>query len=475
MTAHELPALLSRWLAPLGAGIPEMFVVGGALRDHLMGRLPRDVDVVCPAAEDAARRIAAVCSSGSTVVRLEKKPHAPCFRVVARNNPADFIDVVPLREGGINADLAARDFTVNAMAAVVLPGGRMGDIIDPLDGRADMTNGLIRACSPAAFVSDPVRVLRAARFSATLGFAVTPDTLLLMRESAGLPARCAFERITVELFELLALPDALPHIRLLDDIGTLEALFPEIAAMKGCGQNGFHHLDVWGHCLETLNHCERFLRRPDVLFTGTVKTFCRSVAMKNRIALIKLAALLHDAGKPGCRAFDTEKGRHVFYGHDREGEKIAEAAARRMKLSGADTAFFMRLVAGHMRPMELSRPRVKPATIIRWFESAGDDGLALLLLAAADVCAKSGRQSDPEKKERFLAWVENTADDYCNRIKRVLRQPDLLSGADLQELGMPPGPAMGRVLRAVREHQNDGRITDRAAAMALARQLAGSS
>ena len=473
MSAHDLPTRLNQWLAPLGATVPELFVVGGALRDHMAGRLPRDVDIICDEAPNVARCIAKARLSGAVVVKLEKKPHPPCFRVVDKNNPAEYIDVVPLRSGGIRADLLARDFTVNAMAGALLPGGRIGEIIDPLGGMADMQKGLLRACSETAFAADPVRILRAARFAATLDFTIFPETLDQMAAAVGLLTRSAFERITAELFELLACPDALPHIQMLDDIGALEVLFPEIAAMKGCAQNGFHHLDVWGHTLETLEHCERLLRRPDVLFTKNAAAFCRSMAGKNRLPVIKLATLLHDAGKPGCKIFDETKHRQVFYGHGREGETIAGNIAHRMKLSNSDTAFLQLLVRCHMRPMALSRPGVKPATITRWFETVADNGLALLLLAAADTCAKSGSWTDPMEKERFCQWADQTAADYCLRIRPVLGQTDLLSGADLQDMGMAPGPDMGRVLKTVRQHQNDGRVTDKAAALALARQLAG--
>jgi len=448
-------------------------VVGGALRDHLAGRLPRDVDIVCGEAANVARCIAKARLSGAAVVKLEKKPHPPCFRVVDRNNAADSIDVVPIHPDGISADLGARDFTVNAMAAPLLPGGRIGEIIDPLGGMTDMQNRLLRACSESAFTADPVRILRAARFAATLGFDIPPETLDQMSAGVSLLPRSAFERITAELFELLACPDALPHIRMLDDIDALEVLFPEIATMKGCAQNGFHHLNVWGHTLETLGNCERLLRRPDVLFTKNAAAFRRSMAGKNRLPVIKLAALLHDAGKPGCKVFDETKNRQVFYGHDREGETIAGNIARRMRLSNSDAAFLQLLVRCHMRPMELSRPGVKPTTITRWFEAVTDDGLALLLLAAADTCAKSGHRTDPMGKERFCQWADQTAADYCARIRPALGQKNLLSGADLQDMGMPPGPDMGRVLREVREHQNDGRVTGRAAALSLARQLAG--
>lgn len=473
MSAHDLPTRLCQWLGPLGAAVPELFVVGGALRDHLAGRPPRDVDIICDEAPNAARCIAKARLSGAVVVKLEKKPHPPCFRVVDKNNPAEYIDVVPLRSGGIRADLLARDFTVNAMAGALLPGGRIGEIIDPLGGMADMQKGLLRACSETAFAADPVRILRAARFAATLDFTILPETLDRMAAAVGLLTRSAFERITAELFELLACPESLPQIQLLDGIGALEVLFPEIAAMKGCTQNGFHHLDVWGHTLETLEHCERLLRRPDGLFTQNAAAFCRSMAGKNRLPVIKLAALLHDAGKPGCKTFDEKKDRHVFYGHDREGETIAGTVARRMKLSNSDTAFLQLLVRCHMRPMELSRPGVKPTTIIRWFETVADDGLALLLLAVADTCAKAGPRTDPMEKERFCQWADQTAADYGTRIRPALNRKDLLSGADLQGMGMAPGPDMGRVLKKVRQHQNDGRVTDKAAALALARHLAG--
>jgi len=469
LNPHDLHAILNRWLAPIGGDLPELYAVGGAVRDHLMGRPLRDVDLVCRDAAGFARLLADCQDIPATVVPFTRDREAPCFRVVNCRCPEDFVDVVNLRGSGIEEDLTLRDFTVNAMAVRIAVDGCPGELIDYLNGRQDLAGRLIRACGPEALSDDPARVLRAARLAAMLDFAIAPNTVELMRQSAGRLADVAPERICAELLKLLNCPRSLPHVRLLDETGALAVILPEITAEKGCEQNAYHHLDVWEHSIETLARCERIIDDPDMAFGRAGREVQAALDREENTPLLKLAALLHDAGKPWVRKFDPDKGRGTFHGHARRGAEIAAAAAARLRFSSARNNMLTLLVRHHMRPVILSQLDVKQAAVVRWFREVNDAALLIMVLAVADVAAKSGEKLTIEAKDRFFSWAREATINYLESMKEKFSRPNLITGHDLIALGMTPGPALGKMLAAIREKQDLGEITSRDQALAFAR------
>ncbi|MFP4444660.1 MAG: HD domain-containing protein [Desulfosudaceae bacterium] len=471
MTSDRMETILYRWLAPLGRDLPVIYAVGGAVRDHLLGRLPRDVDIVCADAAGLARRTAAAQDPPAALVDLSRQRYTPCFRVIHRDRRDDCIDILNMNGPAIEDDLRQRDFTINAMARRVGPGGQMGDLIDPLNGREDLRSGHIRTVSPRSLPDDPLRLLRGVRLAAELELAIPPDTRRAMTENAARLSQSAGERIQAELLAIFRNPASSPLIRLLDDVGALSVIFPEIPAMKNCSQNAYHHLDVWGHCLETLARLEELLNRPETLFGQNASAVMGFLNNGQRLALLKLAALLHDLAKPATRRFLPDKQRTTFYGHARAGRAMVALAADRLRLSQNEKAFLTTLVGQHMRPLALARPETRPSTIIKWFGTNGDVCLAIIMLAAADLAAKAGEKISPAYRDRFRRWAERTAADYRNSLKHTLAAASLVSGHDLLALGMPPGPALGKLLATLRKEQDQGRLTSRAEALVRAEEL----
>lgn len=462
---------LRRWLAPLGDALPEIWAVGGAVRDHLLGREPQDIDLLCADPEGLGRRLLA--AHDAALVPFLNKPGAPCLRVVSRAASDDFIDLVPMHGGSLASDLGRRDFTINAMALRVLPGGLPGELVDPLGGRRDLAAGIVRAAGEGALVADPLRVLRAARFAAELGFQVAPATVALMAAAAGRLPGVAPERVARELLLTLQAPRSAPAVRLLDRTGALEALFPEIGPMKGCGQNAYHHRDVWGHTLEALERLEGLLARLEENFGPAAGAVARYLDQGRRRPLLKLALLLHDVGKPASRAVGPIDGRVTFYGHDALGGAAAEEIGRRLRLSAAEREALALFVRHHMHVHGLAAPEVAPRTIARWFRRHGEAMTALVLLFMADTEATRGPALAASERERLLGWGRETVRSYYGELKARLERRPLITGGDLAALGMAPGPAMGRVLAAVREAQDEGAIATRDEALALARSLTG--
>ncbi|MDY6906330.1 MAG: HD domain-containing protein [Thermodesulfobacteriota bacterium] len=461
----QLETALHRWIKGAGNDLPNIFAVGGAVRDHLLGRRLNDVDIACRCAEKTAAKIAASRPFQTTTVTLEKKPHAPCFRVINKTAPNDFIDVVDMQGVSIRDDLCRRDFTINAMAAEIQPDGQIAGIVDPLAGLADLTKQRIRICRPDCFVADPLRMFRAFRLAAVLDFTISPETMALVKKHHRNITQTAFERITAEFFALLSLTGSFPFIQMMDQTGLLDALFPEIPPMRGCRQNAYHHLDVWEHALSTMANCETILSAPEHFFAGAAGKIMEIMERHNAIALLKLGALFHDAGKPPAKRFDAEKRRPTFHGHADIGANMAKTIAERMKLSVRDGQRFTTLVAHHMRPHELAKPGVKKTTAIKWFRRLGDSSIAVLVLAAADCLAKRGKKTAHAEKDQLLKWICSAATEYLDVLKPQFDRPTLLTGNDLLEMGMAPGPAMGRLLAKIRTLQDEGTIQDREAAL----------
>jgi poly(A) polymerase len=461
--------ILAKWLRPLGAALPKVYLVGGAVRDHLLGRAIGDIDLMCPQPEALARRLQA--AHGLTLVPFLNKPGAPCIRAVNRSDPADFLDLVPIHGGSVERDLGRRDFTINAMALRLLPGGAAGGLVDPLDGRGDLRRRVIRAAGPGALREDPLRVLRAVRFAAELGFAIEPQTLRLMREAAGRLATVAAERVVRELFIILERPASAGFIRILDAVGALEAVLPEIVPMKGCGQNAYHHRDVWGHTLEGLEHLEDILGALEENFAGAAGPVGDCLSAPLRKAVLKLAVLLHDCGKPAARGRKPGGGDFTFHRHDTLGASLAAAAGERLRLSADARETLALLVRHHMHLYALASPEAGPKALVRWFRRHGERMIPLILLYMADTRATRGPALAEAERERLLAWGREAVAAYYGEIRERLSRKPLVTGRDLAALGMAPGPAMGRVLRAVREAQDAGTVHTAEQALILARML----
>jgi poly(A) polymerase len=465
----RLVSILRRWLEPLGAGLPAVYLVGGAVRDHLLGRESKDIDLMCTDLQALAHALESVHDAAG--VSFLNKPDTPCLRVVNRSDTEDFLDLVPIHGPGVADDLSRRDFTINAMAIEVGAGGALGELIDPLGGRRDLRNRLIRAAGPDAMASDPLRVIRAARFSAELGFEIDAATRQLMADAADRVAAVAAERIVRELFLTLKQPGSAPLVRVLDEAGALPAIFPEIAPMRGCSQNEHHHLNAWDHSLEALEKLEGLLASLSDSFEPVAGRLHANLERENRRPVLKLATLLHDAGKPESRAVAPETGRVTFYGHDAAGSRIAEGIAARLKFSVRDQELLGRLIGDHMHMIGLSGREVRSGTILRWFRRLGEDMILLLLLGMADVMATAGPASSEVERARQLRWCRETIRLYYTEIQDRLERKPLIGGRDLMAIGIRPGPGMREILDAVRAAQDEGVVQNRDEALALAAKL----
>jgi putative nucleotidyltransferase with HDIG domain len=450
-----------------------VWLVGGAVRDLLVGRPLHDVDLALPGGSgEAARRLAG--RLGGAFVPLGE-PHGMA-RVVLAGSPALHIDLGDLRGPSLEADLAGRDVTIDALA-VDLPALLRGPaaIRDPLGGLRDLAARRLRACGPTAFVDDPLRALRVLRLGHELGFTIEPATESLARAAGPRLASVAAERIRDELTRLLRLPRSAPAIREADRWSVLTVVLPEVAPMRETTQSAPHRFTVWEHSLRALEAADALLADLTLLAPHDARVTAsfaeRLGSGLTRREVWRLAVLLHDVAKPETRSVDPD-GRTRFIGHDRLGATRVAAIAARLAWPGRAGEVLARLVRHHLRPMHLGMlDAVTHRARYRFHRDVAEEVPALVCLTIADAAGTDGRPPASVYRggtrallDALLAGEEPAAQEATT--------PPLVRGDDVMAaLALSPGPAVGRALRRAREAQALGVVRTREEALAwLARE-----
>ena len=470
----------------------EAYLVGGCMRDWLLGRSSHDIDfAVAGDAVKLARQVAD--RMGGAFVLLDEERCTG--RVVTRGEDGQrlFIDFARLQGGDVIIDLSKRDFTVNAIAVAMADAESLSHIIDPYDGQRDVQLGLVRAVSETAFQDDPLRTLRAVRIAAEMEASIERGTEELLRRAVRLITNVSAERVRDELAKILALPGAAQNLRYLDELGLLTAIIPELETLKGIEQSEPHYLDVFEHSLEAVRRLEQVIEALEghdgeeaadsalSLVPLLLSPFSRQLIAhlsqpisddRSRLTVLKLVALLHDLGKPATKSFDDEGGIH-FYGHEGEGAEVVGVILRRLRFGGNEVSLAKTIVANHMRPCLLADQEVVTRrAVYRFFRDTGDAGVDTLLLYLADHLATWGPNLRMARWHKRAEFVASMLADYYERNQKVISPPKLISGHDLmEEFGLEEGPRIGELLEAVREAQAEGEVGTREEALALVEGL----
>jgi poly(A) polymerase len=450
-------------------GIPKrkgIYIVGGSLRDRLLNREPIDIDIAVQGdPEQLARQIAA--NLNSRAIPMGRCTHR-MFRVVTRNQ---IFDISALQGPRIEDDLMHRDFTVNALAYEI----RTRSIIDISRGLQDIHEKRIRLVSETCFQADPLRLLRAFRIAAQLGFQIEKKTLRSLKRNAPGILRTAGERIRSELFGILAAPESHDWIRKMADTGVLFHVLPEMKAMIGCIQNRHHAFDVFEHTIQTLYQMDILIHCAST-DTSRYRSLVQPMHTHRRIRL-KLAALLHDIGKPLSR-LESPDGHTQFPGHESTGARMTAVIGNRLKFSRKETEHAVRMVQSHLRPLHLSQAkRQKNLTrrgIARFFLNTRGMTADILLMSLADMRAK--KPADPTSRSEFEQFLAELTRQYSTHCRLRHESPPLINGYDLiNHLHLIPSPLFKEILDRTRERQLAGQIASREEALALAAKMASQS
>ena len=439
----------------LKEGIREAYLVGGCLRDLLLQRSVQDWDI---AVKERVKEIAflfAQIIDGHFVVLDEKWQ---TYRVV--KPPTTYFDFTPLRGQDIYADLWERDFTINALALDILTPDRL---IDPTGGQEDIKKRLIRMIAPKAFLDDPLRILRGLRLAAELDFELELKTKEIIKRYAPLLEQVAAERIYQEFKRLFFTLRTARWVKEMGRLNVFKVLLPEIEALKGVTQDGFHHLDVYAHSLLALEKIEEVIYAPLKFFSGNFKEISAYLAVPLHRFCLKWAALCHDLGKPVCRA-EGEK-RITFYEHDKVGARLFKEIASRLRFPRKETELIVFFIEKHMWPFHLLSLFLKNEltlrAIRRFIRKTEPHTIGLLLLAMADNLAAQGVGKPDGYDEAFLKFGQTVLEERRNYLQ-LKQKPRLVTGHDLiRWFQLSPGPVIGQLLQEIEEAQLNGEIRTR--------------
>ena len=455
----------------------EAWIVGGVVRDRLLGRHTSDVDVVIAGDPAEAARAVARAAPGRAAC-FELSHDYGSWRVVALESGWQ-VDLEPLRGGTLEQDLALRDFTVNAIAEPL----HGGEPIDPLGGLADLHVRRLRMAGAGAFAADPLRVLRLVRVAVELDLQPDADTRARAIAAAhGLRATSA-ERVFMELRRIIACERARAGIEMLGELGAGAVVLPELEALRGVEQSRFHHADVYRHTLEVLDWAvtlsspggERAAPLAPVLGERAEQVqalLAEPLADElSRGQALRWGALMHDCAKPLTRAV-APGGRVTFLEHDTRGAQLARDALERLRSSERLRAHVAGLVRQHLRlgflvhePQPLSR-----RTVFAYMRACAPVEVDVTLLSIADRLATRGERSEEAIAAHLRMARGVLADALDWRAQGPPRAP--LRGDELaDELGIERGPRVGEMLEALRLARYAGELETREQALIYARTL----
>jgi putative nucleotidyltransferase with HDIG domain len=422
------------------------YVVGGFVRDRLLGRATKDIDIVCVG---SGIQLAEAVAS-----KLTPRPKVAIYsRFGTANLRCDGIDYEfvgarresyspesrkpDVEDGTLEDDQNRRDFTINAMA-ISLNEVNFGQIIDPFNGLQHLEQKIIKTpLEPGqTFSDDPLRMMRAIRFANQLGFEIEPATYRGIVNYRSRIHIISKERITSELEKILMTPKPSIGFKLLFETGLLKLIFPEMAALQGVeDRNGRGHKDNFYHTLEVLDNV---CRRSDNIW-------------------LRWAAVLHDIAKPATKKFDEQSKGWTFHGHEWLGAKMVPKIFREMRLPlDGKMEFVRKMVMLHLRPISLTREEVTDSAVRRLLFDAGPEIEDLMKLCESDITTKN-----PNKMRRYLEGYEYLKERMAevNESDRLrLWQPPITGEIIMETFGIPPSREVGTVKKAVREAILDGEI-----------------
>ena len=461
------------------------YLVGGYVRDTLLGLSGKDLDIVVPGDPYVlAHRLASIL--GGSFVPMGQAHQMG--RVVLsspfdKGNYVRFIDVSGI-QGSIYNDLGQRDFTADAMAVPLDCMGINGwsqHILDPFDGRKDIQSRTLRVVRDSVFQDDPLRMLRAVRLSATRDLQIEPHTFNLIRAHSRHITMAAPERVRDEFLAVLSLKRAKERLRIMDSLGLLCCIMPELECTKGVDQPVEHHWDVFNHSIEAVGEVERVVppSKEDTIVADVpwnediAEHFAEEVSDgQDRITILKLAALLHDIAKPKTKKVQ-EDGRTRFFGHHTEGASMVDGILQRLRVSRRGIDMVSTMVEYHLRPKQMSQGDQLPSAkaVYRYFRDLGDVAVDTIYLNLCDFLAARGPNLDVQDWANHINMERHVLSVGLEE-QNIQRVPKLITGHHLMEaLDLPSGPEIGDLLEAITEAQVTGLAKNRKEALALARKI----
>lgn len=424
--------------------INEGYLVGGAVRDFLMGKTSVDRDIAIAGAKDFAKKI-----DGTFIVLDEVNK---IYRVVLEDK-INYLDISELQGGSIEEDLLRRDFTINAVAYDL----KKEEFVDVTGGLNDLKNGVLRHIKDENFEDDPLRVLRAFRFAAVTGFEMAEELKTAINKYKHLAFNPSKERIMYETMKLFGGKYASKTLLLMNEIGILEELIPYVKEMKKVPPNTHHHLDLFHHVTETVRNIEELYENAP----EEVKAHLDQIDFGGfpRINHLKLAGFLHDIGKFSTWTIE-ESGRHRFIKHDDVGSKMCVSFLKNLKFSKKQIEYISSMIKNHIYPSNvIAAPDLNDKVMMRYLRKMEDNVIDNIILAKADRLSARGEAITEEIINDNLNGLDKLLNFYLEKRETMQPLPKLLSGYEVMELkGIKQSPELGVILKALNEAQLSGDI-----------------
>ncbi len=423
----------------------ETCLVGGFLRDLLMGRESSDIDLVVPAG--CAKELAGeICDGlGAYFVPLDEENRI--YRAVLPDK-VTYIDIADIEGAGIEDDLRRRDFTMNAVAFDL----KKAEFLDICGGIRDIEEKIIREISEKNITDDPLRILRAFRFQSELGFRISAELEEIIKKHFKELSKSAKERVSAELVKLFAGFNAKNVLLAMDECGVLELIFPEVEKIRKIPPNSHHHLPLLGHCIETVGHVQEFCENaPPEAKSHFESFFCGA----KRLGFLKLAAFLHDIGKPDTWTIEPETGRHRFIKHDDVGSKIVEKPLRDLKFSKKQIKYVQKLIKFHIYPASIvTGENYTDKAVLRFYRKMEEEVFDVIAIAYGDRLSARGPEITEKIVNDNINGLKKLMNRYIETKNRIQPLEKLLGGEEIMEiLGISQSPLLGRIIKALKEAQ----------------------
>lgn len=430
----------------------EIYVVGGTVRDFLMGKISydRDLIVVDEDAKSFSQKVAEFFDGVFIPLDEENK----IYRIVLKDKK-NFLDITNPIGGNLEEDIMRRDITINAIAVNI----KTGEIPSFCEfGIQDIQNKIIREIKEENFTDDPLRMLRVYRFYANLGFEISPELLNITKKHASLINKPAKERIEYELMKLFDGEFAAQALLKMDESEILEIFFPFVKELKQVPPNLHHHLDLFNHSIETVNQVQKFYE----ISPKEVQEHLKKVDFGgfSRLAHLKLAALMHDIGKFSTWTIEPDTGRHRFIKHEDVGAKLAIPILKKMCFSNKQIDYISYIIKKHMYPTAVvSAPELNDKVMMRYVRKSADNAIDTIIIAKADRVSAQGPEITKELVEENITLLDKLLQFYLNTKETLAPLPKLLDGREVMSiLNINPSPILGKILNELHEAQISGDI-----------------
>lgn len=430
----------------------EIYLVGGSVRDYLMGKesFDRDIIVMHEGAREFSLKLKTLFDAAFVPLDEENK----IYRLVLQDK-INYIDVTNPIEGSLEKDLMRRDLTINAIAANI----RTGEIVDISGGITDIKNKCINYVCEQNFEDDPLRLLRVYRFQALYGFNLAPETIHAVCKFASLIKKPAVERINYEILKLFSGKYAHIALENMDKTWILEEIFPFVKELKQVPPNSHHHLDLFHHSLETVKQIQNIYEKS----SEEVKNHLDIIAFGgfSRLSHLKLAGFMHDIGK--FSTWTIEEGKHRFIKHDDVGAKMALKLLKDMHFSNKQSEYISTMVKNHIYPSQvMSAPQITEKIMMRYIRKMDQSSIDAIVLAQADRLSARGEEITEEIVERNINSLNMLLQFYLDKCETLKPLPKLLDGNEIMNiLNIKPSQKLGKILSSLHEAQLSGDVSTR--------------